>query len=364
MRLIFLGRLWAKRGRGFTLVELLVVIAIIGILIALLLPAVQAAREAARRSQCTNQLKQFGLALHNYHDTNKVFPQARGCEANTWHDEGVLNGFVALLPFFEQQGLYSTIQKPLTVGATTYPAWGPVPWDGGYAPWVQKISTLHCPSDGVWDDNGPGNIANSNYAFSLGDSLWCNDWDCNGRYGRGMFMYRKNRSFADLIDGSSNTTAMSERCVGRMGDRAIRGNVANGNTPDQYPASPLNCLATMGVGGQYAATATVMTANDWATGQRWPDGRMMYCGFTTVLPPNKPTCMPWTDNDWTWGVFTPTSYHPGGVNVCMGDGAVRFISETIDAGNPAAVEVSAGTSPYGVWGALGSIKGGEAVTVP
>jgi glycogen(starch) synthase len=143
-----------KRVKGFTLVELLVVIAIIGILIALLLPAVQAAREAARRSQCTNNLKQFALAVHNYVDTYKVFPpkragtQSGGC-TNCNGNFG--SGWMRLLPFYEQQALYDQWSSPQTFGGTAFPAYGPCPWgpsDVGYQPYYQQVGVLLCPSDG------------------------------------------------------------------------------------------------------------------------------------------------------------------------------------------------------------------------
>ena len=359
------------RGKGFTLVELLVVIAIIGILIALLLPAVQAAREAARRSQCVNNIKQLGLALQNYHDTSKTFPAGRGGPGGPWAGQDLKNVFVNLLPFIEQQSLYQSCQQPQKHrdpnNSTVYPVWGPVPWDGGYNPWYNNLNFMLCPSDGQGTNRGNGDCSNSNYAGSVGDSLWCNDWDCwdgsRSRDNRGLFMYWKNRTFASVTDGSSNTAAFSERAIGEMGQRRIRGNVVIGVMADAFPAIPAQCLASDGGGGYYKTTAKVMTANDWASGQRWSDGRSMYWAFTTALPPNKPTCMPGGgDNDWTWGVYTPTSWHPGGVNVGMIDGSVKFVSDSIDAGDPTRPETIAGGSPYGVWGAMGTISGSEPIS--
>ena len=128
---------------GFTLVELLVVIAIIGILIALLLPAVQAAREAARRSQCTNQLKQFGLALHNYHDTYKSFVYRKGGTTGPSND-GTNNqyrrsGYISLLPFYEQGAMWDQIKSGP-------PAEGPAGWSG-WTQWNDAPDMLLCPSD-------------------------------------------------------------------------------------------------------------------------------------------------------------------------------------------------------------------------
>src|SRR3989304_6126583 len=136
---------------GFTLVELLVVIAIIGILIALLLPAVQAAREAARRSQCTNNLKQIGLALHNYHSAANCFPFRQGGSgfhlAPSWgtdgaaNNQGRLSGMGLLLPYMEQTALFQQITSRTTIGTRTSYSWGWEPWSGtnnGVAcPWAQ-----------------------------------------------------------------------------------------------------------------------------------------------------------------------------------------------------------------------------------
>ncbi len=131
--------------RGFTLVELLVVIAIIGVMVGLLLPAVQAAREAARRMSCGNNFKQLGLGLHNYHAAYNRLPQQGG---GTNGGGGTNNGLflsilVPMLPFVEQQSLWEQISNPLG----TYPAMGPVQWDTAYAPWRTTVGTYRCPSD-------------------------------------------------------------------------------------------------------------------------------------------------------------------------------------------------------------------------
>jgi prepilin-type N-terminal cleavage/methylation domain-containing protein/prepilin-type processing-associated H-X9-DG protein len=135
----------ARRRIGFTLVELLVVIAIIGILIALLLPAVQAAREAARRSQCTNHLKQLGLALHNYHDTFLTFPPAG------WADGNKLPWIVMILPFIEQKPLYDTVNFKATEATVGYPAYG-----GNCHIAAEPINTLLCPSCNQLQSLGTG----------------------------------------------------------------------------------------------------------------------------------------------------------------------------------------------------------------
>lgn len=370
-----------RRWRAFTLVELLVVIAIIGILIALLLPAVQAAREAARRSQCTNNLKQLGLALHNYHDINKKFPFMRGGTGgyagatDAQCNQRCLSGFVVMLPYMEQSPLYQQI----TSRQGTYAPWGPVPWDGGYAPWQVKINAFLCPSDprgGAW--TAP-NVGFRNYMMCIGDNIEGSEdmWTAGGP-NRGMFgtmsldltnhpewQVQTSRGMEDIKDGTANTVALSEAAICEDNQRNIRGNVAV--VAAGLNTNPSLCLATKGTGALYATGATVAT--NGVRARRWNDGRPMFSGFQTILPPNSPSCT-WENADWDWGIYTPTSNHPGGVNATMADGSVRFISETIDAGDPTrapynqqpANSTYRTISPYGVWGALGTVGGTETVS--
>jgi len=351
-----------SRWDGFTLVELLVVIAIIGILIALLLPAVQAAREAARRAQCTNNLKQIGLALHNYHDSYRVFPALKaGTQGtNPWNDgnNGQLCGMIALLPYMEQTALWDQISSGGTYGGTTYPPFGPAAWRTDFPPFREQVPGLLCPSDPAIGDHNPASEQGyNNYMFSVGDHINRNAYD---RPNRGPFAHHYWVSFSNITDGSSNTLGLAERAIySRTG--AIRGDVvSNLSGIDQNPTL---CLATRGQNGMYASGYTLHPEK--VIGKRWADGRPNWNGVTTVLPPNSPSCLG-TDRSWEWGIFSPSSYHPGGVNGLLMDGSVRFFSETIDTGNLAAPQPGnrGGPSPYGVWGALGSMAGGEAVAAP
>jgi prepilin-type N-terminal cleavage/methylation domain-containing protein/prepilin-type processing-associated H-X9-DG protein len=406
-----MGRL--VRWRAFTLVELLVVITIIGILIALLLPAVQAAREAARRGQCSNNLKQLGLALHNYHNAWGVFTYTRGgtggtcsncsqpggtnCTDQYHQNEYILSGFVTLLPFIEQQGVYDQIvtgKLPVVSGNNVAaPAWGPDPWEN-YAPWEVSISAFLCPSDPGAKPQGTGNIGFRNYVMSVGDSIqwnqdvWGDTW--GGDSTRGVFGSLGGfawgcpanggavapigvHSISEILDGTSNTLALSERVVGTTGNEKMiigdtafpGGGFADGNSPSTLGPAP--CYATVGSGGYYndPGNNTVCVNDQWGPIQcrRWTDGRPIYNNFTTVIPPNGPSCVTGGGpTDGNGGIYTPTSYHPGGVNCTFADGSVQFITNSIDAGNKQGIEVAHGPSPFGVWGALGSRSGSEAVT--
>lgn len=355
---------WLRGTRGFTLVELLVVIAIIGILIALLLPAVQAAREAARRSQCTNNLKQLGLALHNYHDVHKVFVALKAGTVGTspWDNgnNGQLCGLVPLLPFLEQRALWDQISNPYTdpVTGRSFPAYGPAAWRTDYTPFRQQVPTFLCPSDPAYGKQNPSaEQGYNNYMFNVGDHINRNAYD---RPNRGPFAHWYWTSFSDITDGSSNTLGFVERSIYTK-TGAIRGDgVANLAGIDQNPTL---CLATKGQNGMYASGYTLH--GEKAVGKRWADGRPYWNGVTTVLPPNSPTCLG-TPNSWEWGIFSASSYHPGGVNGLLMDGSVKFYSETIDTGNLALPQPGnlGGPSPYGVWGALGSMAGGESIQNP
>ncbi len=376
-----------RRSYAFTLVELLVVIAIIGILVGLLLPAVQAAREAARRMQCSNNLKQLGLASLNYESAYKVFPSMMNgpivLPANwggSWEStRGHHSAFVQMLPFIEQGNLYNTISAGRAEGGMSRDRpFGPHSLRP-YSAYQQRISTFLCPSDPGAQTNGWSNDqAPICYATNFGDSTRGTDNIGNGEWGsfnsRGMFDIvwaqpvrnqngrGRGKSLGQVTDGTSNTLCFSEITVfnglGRLHGHYI---VVPGAT---FRAGPIVCatqragngeLLHSGNGGTFA-----LPSSHHRHGEAWSAGFCMISGFTAILPPNAPSCAN-DRGEWQEGIYTANSYHTGGVNAVMVDGSVQFFSENIDTGNLAAPVPTAGPSPYGVWGSLGSSGGGEVV---
>lgn len=328
------------RKCGFTLIELLVVIAIIAVLIALLLPAVQQAREAARRSQCKNNLKQLGLALHNYHDVFGRFCDMRGGPNDGAGRNGDECGIVRLLPYIDQAPMYSQIPMNNTV---------PVCWDGSFKPWNTQIGLLLCPSCPI-PAPYQNTVAWKSYHFCVGTTI-NNNYEASVTNGLFGFSFVGIKGVRDMIDGSSNTIAMSELGLGTS-TRSVIGNTVYGVSG--IDTNPTICLNTA-AGGVYLGSTGI---SPWGQGSLWPFGHTHWSGFTTVLPPNSASCEPFGDNPSNaWGIYTPNSYHVGGVHVLMGDGAVKFASNNINCGN-----YGAGSPPnFGVWGALGTINGNETV---
>ena len=402
-----------KRRAGFTLVELLVVIAIIGVLVGLLLPAVQAAREAARRMSCSNNFKQIGLGLHNYHSAYKNLPKSAGGTfrspiGNNFSNRNWLSWMVGTLPFVEQQPLWEQISNPFNrnrSGAIRNPPWpamGPVPWHQNYQPWLTSVPTYRCPSDPIEPDRR--RVAFSNYTACTGDAIFeqqhsgINDWgveNLNGtwgheaatRWGRGVFRQRVFTKFRDIKDGLANTVMAGENIVGDRTWRASATMVILGNNvwdqPPSYarqqgmfdPERPTHVNITPGNQGTVLTTGGTPRYDgnpNHQRGRRWSDGRPMYATFHTILPPNSYNIQRWHGGG---GAFCASSYHQGGAHVLMADGAVQFITDSIEAGdqnqvpwgrrdnvNDIPINAQAGReSPYGLWGALGTRSGAEQV---
>lgn len=376
-----------KTVKGFTLVELLVVIAIIGILIALLLPAVQAAREAARRMQCANHMKQFGLACQTYHDAYQSFPSAKLNVGGAWN---VFSAHIVLLPFMEQTARYDVImgedKKKKDVDPTD-PSLGLEIWkwvDLGqvnnsantefypYRGLVNAVSTLSCPSDSASTNPCPRNNQTvTSYMTCRGDrysDTYANrDWGTP--YQRGIFGTNGWNKMSAATDGTSNTILASESVAAPANNSLkIKGgavvltslyvevNATTGGTPNLCNNTRDPNDRTMMVGDPLPN----------ATRGTFADGRPSLTGFSTVLPPNSPSCgneIPGV-GDNSSGAFTATSNHTGGVQIAMIDGSVHFISDTINSGDQTLIEPTQGRSPYGVWGNLGARDDGQSVAIP
>jgi prepilin-type N-terminal cleavage/methylation domain-containing protein len=375
--LMILSRSSSPQRAAFTLVELLVVIAIIGVLVALLLPAVQAAREAARRTSCNNNLKQSALAVHNYESTFKTLPARQGGTGQL-NDPNVrpthalaLAGWAALLPFSEQQALFDQVYT-LSPTPTANMPWADNLWTNARLPYLQ------CPSDnGKADPSNRTQRGLSSYAFCTGDdysaSMILPDERSNAALAaevraikhRGVFGRHSYTRLGEITDGTSNTIALGERS--RPAKVNDRGAVAVDTTANIATYVPLSCRALWS-GQSYIPTATMFTS-DTAVGYRWAGGNAYFAGLTTILPPNSASCVignaAGISPHLYPGVWTATSEHPNGVLVAMCDGSTRFVSNNINTGNLAAIAPpsdSGGPSPYGVWGAMGTMGASDLVS--
>jgi prepilin-type N-terminal cleavage/methylation domain-containing protein len=339
--------LQTRRRNAFTLVELLVVIAIIGILVALLLPAVQAAREAARRMQCTNRLKQLALAEHNYHDVFKCFaPQRTGTGPNINNGgdydlaNWALSGFVSLCPFYEQQQVFDYAKQrnfaPHRARTT-------------YGTWTVRIPTLLCPSD---EELTGAPFGNNSYKMCNGTTVYDNA-GYNRTHPTNGIAYnlhwasekdnpnnkRRTTRIRDVRDGTSNTIILSERRIGNWDQWFDIANTASLELSGVSTANDAtlqewydNCwsLANQYNGKRYNDTGVqlVPQTQDRKAGQRFADGRPQWSGFTTIMAPNGPSCSQNAAGDR--GVYTASSRHPTIVNIALADGSVRQVGNSIN----------------------------------
>lgn len=320
--------------------------------------------------QCSNNLKQFGIAMHNYEGTYQRLPSRQAGSGTIARNDLRLrmSGFVALLPFMEGQPLYDQIM------AQPIAPWANRPW------WNVVLPGLNCPSDaGQRQPAGGGPRGTYSYGFCSGDNYEASVVSPSERTdqnlanqtrtirNRGMFGRHDYNRFGSVTDGLSNTIAFAERS--RPASIRDRGMIAVDASADASSFSPLSCRAYW-MGTQYAPTAAMFT-QDTSPGYRWGDGAAFFHAASTILPPNTALCLigspAWQGGGGHYGpgIWTPTSDHPAGVNVTLGDGAVRFITNSIDTGDLSVIAPSpstGGLSPYGVWGAMGTKSGGEIVT--
>ena len=385
---------------GFTLIELIIVIAIIGILVGLLLPAVQACREAARRHQCASRLQQLGLALHNYHAAFDQFPIHGGgtktvADFNWWSPSTDTNAWrlsflVGLMPYLDQQVLWDDIasenfinaQSPGTPRSNPWPPMGPTPDEVKYQPWLVEVPVLRCPSD---QSDRQSEFGRTNYSVCMGDSMY---WSMRGRKqmfdpagdmkvgpgndslgqptlkswaaesraaDRGAFVAHASMRLDDITDGLSNTIVMGEHSTEHT---VFLNRVRGGST-----------VATIRNAADWCANnATGTTPALIARGQRWADFHLAFTGFHTILPPNQGVCA--AESIRKTGIYPPSSGHQGGCHLMMGDGSVVFMTDSIECGDLAAGMVYLGgkkgqaprsSSPYGLWGAIGTRATAEVV---
>jgi prepilin-type N-terminal cleavage/methylation domain-containing protein/prepilin-type processing-associated H-X9-DG protein len=347
--------------RGFTLIELLVVIAIIAVLIALLLPAVQSAREAARRAQCVNNLKQMGLAVHNYHDTNNAFPS--GCLWPCPGNDGCWGWGAApalgVLQFIEQGTLYNAYNVALGVMGDTAAA--PNMWLGNSTVFNVKIATFSCPSDSPevatpvinYLGNLGGPFALGGYTGTVIPSQY-SPWDYPAEE-TSLLGSARTVNIASVTDGTSNTALWSEAVSGTTQGvtagsgrfKEARGVFAtNFNNRGRTTATVMALLAAC----QAVAPGTASFRNDRGVGWQYTYPGYVNNLYNHVGPPNSRRCSNAPPNAWSldlWGTEPPTSFHPGGVNMTLADGSVRFVKDTVGLQS---------------WWALGTKAGGEVIS--
>ena len=350
-----------RRRRGFTLIELLVVIAIIGVLVALLLPAVQAAREAARRSQCVNNLKQMGLGLLNYESSFGALPMS-DVVANPAFPSQTTNGFsihVRILPFMEQGVAFDALN--FTVNHQN---------DANTTVVGTKIAIFTCPSDPLADQQTAFNAKPSatpvsarvtSYGFCQGDwYLWGGFTSTTDNVA--AFGPNRSRRLSEFLDGQSNTLLASDVKVYQPFYRYTASATFPGMAPGSVPpptADPFSVAPYDGSGSGAVGTDHTF----------WADGNAHETAMTTAWPPNKAILgrngesglsnaakAPSGDLDLetklyvqggpTYAALTARSYHPGGVNALFGDGSVKFVKSSISGST---------------WRAVGSLAGSEIV---
>lgn len=325
--------------RGFTLVELLVVIAIIGILVALMLPAIQAAREAARRTQCSNNLHQLALATQNHMSALKFVPPALDWSKATMSNWSVL---ARLLPYMEDTSLHGLIDFHYNYS------------DVVNAPQHAQVSQMKIPALACPSEQQPElKIGTSQNHFPPSYGVNCGTWfiydPATGKGSNGAFVINNEISDKAFVDGLSKTLALSEV-------KAYQGKLGSGGNPSAAGSPvPDTTAEVVAYGGTYGATGHT----------EWVDGKVHETCFTATFPPN--TTLPYSDGAATYDVdfissgekptgtvptyaaVTSRSYHPGIVLSALMDGSVRTSANNIDTA---------------VWRAMGTRNGGEVFEIP
>jgi prepilin-type N-terminal cleavage/methylation domain-containing protein/prepilin-type processing-associated H-X9-DG protein len=340
-------------ARGFTLIELLVVIAIIGVLIALLLPAVQAAREAARRAQCTNNLKQLGLATHNYLSMNGSLIPAMLVPSPVDNWGWSPSGLLSALQFIEQ----GTLWNAYNVGAVQPNGSGNVLYAMNTTVFNTQIATFLCPSDAplrrVSLSNYVGNVGGPfQMGGYTGTFIPTKDWNQANKNQAG------DLTIAAVTDGTSNTALWSEVLTGNTNAASVTAGDSNPNSwkrvhfetgLNNTQATPADAMALISACKSLPSNKTGVGGyrGDWF--QAYPY-YINYAVYNHTAPPNTRACSnaPW--NTWgqdVYGAAPPTSNHSGGVNVCFADGSVKFVKDSVN---------------LQAWWGVGTRNGGEVIS--
>ncbi len=361
------------KSKAFSLVDLVAAIVIVTLVGCLIFPTIQASRETARRHACMNNLRQIGVAMQLYHDTfqtlpgHKVGPGARNRKS----------AFTFLLPQLGHQAVYDEIVEQ---------KWQ-MPWrrdkadekgktlkanDGKNvpSPYCTTIPVFLCPEDTAFLSKKDDELAYTNFVVSHGD--WITGQ--NETFTRGPFVPDHWLTLEDIVDGVTNTIAMSERAIASSkfkhivnGEEMVReydgttktqGSIIvtkeGGDSDD--PEKPAFASCFQRAGGNAITDPDKFEIDRNRAGTRWGDGQHFFTVTNTILPPNAASCMLNADDKQPI-IAPPTSYHVGGVNVLMLDSHTKFVSNNIDHGGDFSNKkcVKEGPSPFGAWGAMGNI---------
>lgn len=326
-----------RMKRAFTLIELLVVIAIVGVLTALLLPAVQSARETARRTQCLNNLRQMGLAALNYHGAKGAFPEGR--KSTTW------SVHAALLPYFEQQNVaqFADLTKSVTVTTAD----------------VLSVPMFRCPSDlddrmtDSSDASQSAGVARNHYRASAGSNT--GEIVSGEEQNDGMFISNVPIKLSHVTDGTSNTSLFSEIILGDANDTEFE-------SPSDVYAIPMSnrtvaevydACVNMPDAALYALTGNKKQFS--LMGRNWTNGNYASARYNHIVPPNGRSCVRYAGSNSMGNALnnngaaaTASSRHSGGVVVCFADGSAHFMHNDVD---------------LAIWRALGTRAGEEVVAL-